>query len=113
VRTRLYDIILAATEIGEFVEDDQSYGSDVITMKSSRLVRGNQIDLMDNLRFSQHTRSQQILRDARLIQTVLSASNEVSQMISNIQIQRFIALLTVVSLGIALLALLVSVQAGP
>lgn len=100
-RTFLFDIGACTQEIEEFFQSDLSYGHDVINMT---YVKGKEYELLKNLSSSQGKRAQQVRREAQLLQTTLSASNDLSQTITNIRIQRLIVLLTVISIGIAIWA---------
>lgn len=103
-RTTLYDIGLCTQEIVEFAESDFRYRYDVLEMSYASEVRGEKPKLLDELRTSQKMRARQIQRDAALLQSTLSISNDLSQTISNMRIQRLVVLLTVVSVGVALWA---------
>lgn len=109
-RTALYDISACAQEIEEFVESDPGYRHDVLEM-TYRNVRGERPDLLGGLRSSQGMRAQQVQRESGLLQSILSTSNDLSQTISNIRIQRLVLLLTPVSIAIALWALFLA--SGP
>lgn len=103
-RTFLFDIGACTQEIEEFAQTDLSYGHDVIKMTYVNSAHGKKHELLESLSASQVKRSQQVRREAQLLQTTLSASNDLSQTITNIRIQRLIVLLTVISIGIALWA---------
>jgi len=112
-RTELYDIAACAQEIEEFVESDQAYRYGVLEMTYAREVRGKRLDLLASLRSSQGMRAQQVQRESGLLQSTLSTSNDLSQTISNIRIQRLVVLLAVVSTAIALWALFLALWSLP
>lgn len=112
VRTKLYDVTASAHEIEDFVNIDDSYRKNVLDMKSVLPVRGEYMNLIENLKSLQYERAHQILRDVGLFQSVLSSSGEISQTISNIRIQRLVVLLAIVSIGIAILSFIVSIPAA-
>lgn len=112
-RTALYDITACAQEIEEFVESDSAYRHGVLEMAYAREVRGERPDLLAGLRSSQRMRAQQVRRESGLLQSTLSTSNDLSQTISNIRIQRLVVLLTVVSIAIALWAVSLALRATP
>lgn len=101
-RTLLYDIGACTQEIEEFSQSPLDYKFDVIEMTYADRTHGGKQELLNVLRSSNERRARQIRREAILLQTTLSTSNDLSQTISNIRIQRFIVLLAVVSIGIAL-----------
>jgi len=103
-RTALYDIAVCAQEIEAFAQSDPEYRHDVLEMKYVQNVRGERLDLVKHFRSSQRLRAKQVQRESALLQSTLSTSNELSQTISNIRIQRLVVLLTIVSIGIALWA---------
>lgn len=109
-RTTLYDMMACAHEIEDFTESDAQYRWNVMQMTYAQPVRGETLDLLQDLRSSQTMRAQQVRREASLLQSTLSTSNDLSQTVSNIRIQRLVVLLTVVSIGIALWAVFVALQ---
>jgi hypothetical protein len=112
-RTALYDIGTSAQEVEEFVKSNRSYRYDVMEMKYVRSTRGEQPDLLEELRSSQQSRAQQVQRESALLQSMLAVSNNVSQTISNIRIQRLVVLLTFVSIAVALWAIFLTLTAKP
>lgn len=100
-RTMLYDIGACTKEIVEFTESDLRYRFDVLEMSYIREVRGARPELLKELIASQSRRAQQIQREADLLSSTLSTSNNLTQTISSIRTQRLVILLTVVSIGIA------------
>jgi len=115
VRTDLYDISASAHEIQEFVDDEASYRDNVLEMKSVDSFRGTSIklvpvSLVDVLRHWQRGRAQQILRETTLLQSVLSISSDVSQTISNIRIQVSMVVLTLVSIGLAVFSVMLTIR---
>lgn len=100
-RTMLYDIGACTKEIVEFSESDLRYRYDVLEMSYIREVRGARPELLKDLIASQSRRAQQIQREAALLSSTLSTSNNLTQTISSIRTQRLVILLTVVSIGIA------------
>lgn len=111
-RTTLYDIGACAHEIMEFAESDARFKRYVLEMVYAREVNGKKPDLLNDLRSSQVARAQQVQREADLLRSTLSTSNDVSQTISNIRIQRLVVWLTLISLGVALWAAYLSFMAA-
>jgi hypothetical protein len=107
-RTQLYDIVTSAQEIEEFVDSEWAYRYDVVGMQYVHTVRGKRPDLVQNLRSSQGSRARLLQRESTLLQSTLSISSEVTQTICNIRIQRLVVLLTIISIGIALAAMLIT-----
>ncbi len=101
-RTFLYDIGACTYEIEEFSQSDSSYRHNVIEMTYVSSAQGGKHELLKSLGSSQGGRARQVRREAELLQTTLSASNDLSQTISNMRIQRLMVLLTAISIGIAL-----------
>lgn len=104
-RTRLYDICACTQDIVEFTGVDSLYRYDVIEMSYVNDKGDGKRRLLSDLKSSQDRRARQVQREATLVQSTLSISNDLSHTISNIRIQRLVVLLTVVSISIALLAL--------
>lgn len=100
-RTTLYDIGVCTQEIVDFTDADREYRHDVIEMTYVRGDEGNKTNLVDALRTSQSKRALQIQREAELLHSALSTSNDLSQTITNIRIQRFLVVLTILSLVVA------------
>ncbi|NQV16640.1 hypothetical protein HQ531_14350 [bacterium] len=113
VRSRLYDILTSTHEIEKFTDADLAYRDNVLEMEYVRSPKEKQTDLLSHLQLSQRMRAKQVRREANLLQSVLSVGSEVSQTIASIRIQRFVVLLTLVSISIALLALSVAEQGAP
>ena len=112
-RTTLYDIDACSQEIVEFSQSDSRYRYDVLEMSYVREVRGGKPDLLSDLSASQNRRALQIQREAAVLRSTLSTSNDLSQTISNIFIQRLVLLLTLVSIGIALWAVFLTLRTVP
>lgn len=112
-RTILYDIGACAQEIVEFSESDLRYCYDVLEMTYVSEVRGEKLKLLSHLRSSQGRRARQVQQEATLLQSTLSTSADLSQTISNLRIQHLVILLTIVSIGIALWAVFLTLRAGP
>ena len=113
IRTTLYDIDACSQEIVEFSQSDSRYRHDVLEMSYVREVRGMKPDLLSDLSASQNRRALQIQREAAILRSALSTSNDLSQTITNILIQRFVLLLTLVSIGIALWAVFLTLRTVP
>lgn len=103
-RTFLYDIGVSTHEIEEFSRSVSNYRHDVIEMTYAGSLYAEKRDLLQDLSSLQGRRALQVRREAELLQTTLSTSNNLSQTIANIRIQRLMVLLTVISIGIALWA---------
>lgn len=112
-RTMLYDIGVCAQETIEFAESDYRYRYDVLEMKYAREVNGKQPELLPDLQSSQVARANQVRREAELLRATLSISNDLSQTVANIRIQRLVVLLTIISIGIAVWAALMSIRSTP
>lgn len=104
-RTTFYDIGACTTEIEEFTKSD-SYFRDVIKMSYTARRKESQPDLLENLLKGQIKRLQQVQKEVALLSSTLATSNNITQTISNIMIQRIIVALTIISTCIALWALL-------
>ena len=100
-RTTLYDIGACSQEIAAFAESDRLYRHDVLEMVYVSEVRGKKRELLVGLKSSQVQRARQVQREAELLRLTLSTSNDLSQTISNIRIQRLVVWLTLISIGIA------------
>lgn len=101
VRTALYDLVTCAQEVTEFAEQDWAYRYDVLEMTRTQRSGKEVTNLIDELKQSQKSRADQVQREAALLSSTLSISNDVSQTVSSIRTQRLVVLLTVVSIGIA------------
>jgi len=112
-RSVLYDIVSAAQEIEEFVESNGAYRHDVLEMTYVHPVSSERIDLLAELRSSQRNRARQVQRESALLQSMLSVSTNVSQTISNIRVQRLVVLLTFISIGIAMWAIILTLKGSP
>ncbi len=100
-RTMLYDIGACTKEAVEFSESGMRYRYNVLEMYYVRKVHGERPLLLKDLIESQCRRGQQVQREASLLSSVLSTSNNLTQTISSIRTQRFVIFLTIVSIGIA------------
>lgn len=100
-RTMLYDIGACTEEIVELSKSDTKYRYNVLEMSYVREVRGARPQLLKEFMASQGQRAQQIQREAALLSSTLSTSNNLTQTISSIRTQRVVILLTVISIGIA------------
>lgn len=112
VRTQLYDIDIAANEITQFTKDPW-YGHEVLEMRPLDVAFGGDGNFANALRDGQARRSAQIAQECELLKSVLSVSSNISQTITNLRIQWSIIGLTLVSIGIAIAALYVSVRTMP
>lgn len=101
-RTALYDILVAAQEVMEFVENDHAFRWEVMEMRYVRSVRGTHPKLIEDLRDSLRNRAQQIQRESTLLQATLTIITDVSQTILNTSIQRLLLFLAILSAGVAL-----------
>ncbi|WP_341936870.1 hypothetical protein [Marinimicrobium sp. C2-29] len=101
-RTTLYDIGICTEEIVEFSQKKAGYRFNVIEFSRVRYTPENRRDLVANLRSSQKSRARQVQREASLLQSTLSTSNQLSQTISSIRIQRVVVGLSIVSIGLAI-----------
>jgi len=103
-RTMLYDIGACTQEIVDFSESDINYRYEVMEMFYVRTVQNKKTYLLNGFKSSQNWRARQVQRESALLLSTLSTSNDLSQTISNIRIQRLLVLLALVSIGIALWA---------
>ncbi|MET3392537.1 hypothetical protein ABIC33_003195 [Variovorax sp. 1140] len=110
--TALYDISASAQEIFEFVESDVFYSHNVMEMSYAHDRLGGKRLLLNGLKSAQNRRARQLQRDAALLQSTLANSNNLTQTISNIRIQRLVVFLTLISIGIALWALWISLKSA-
>lgn len=101
-RTLIYDISACTREIEEFTQSKLRYRDNTIDMTYIQDGHAEKYQLLKSFSSSQEKRARQVRREAELLQTTLSASNNLSQTITNIRIQHLIILLTVISIGIAL-----------
>jgi hypothetical protein len=111
-RTTLYDIGACSQEIIDFAESELEYSYNVLEMTYVREVRGRKPELLNDLRRSQDRRARQVQREAALLQSTLSITNDLSHTITNIRIQRLVVLLTIVSIGIALWSAFLAFRVG-
>lgn len=100
-RTMLYDIGVCTEEIIEFSKSDLRYRYSVLDMFYVRETGGVRPELLKDFMVSQSKRAQQIQREAVLLSSTLSTSNNLTQTISSIRTQRLVILLTIVSIGVA------------
>ncbi|MEN8513553.1 hypothetical protein [Burkholderia sp. RS02] len=112
VRTQLYDMELSAHEITQFTKDPW-YRIHIPSMRPMDSRHRKEADLIESLRNTQHQRAEQVSRESELLKSVLSLSSDLSQTITNLRIQWFIVLLTLISIGVAIAALYVSELALP
>ncbi|CAE6866070.1 hypothetical protein R75465_07964 [Paraburkholderia aspalathi] len=112
IRTQLYDIDIAAHEIRQFTEDAWYY-HEVLQLRPMDTRFGGGGNLAKALRDGQSNRADQVARESDLLKSVLSISSNVSQTITNLRIQWSIIILTLVSIGVAIAALYVSVRPMP
>jgi hypothetical protein len=108
VRTDVYDILLSASEIATFAEDKWRYAHNVIELEQASLRSGEKIELLEQLRSSQISRSRQVENEAGLLLSTLAASTDMTQTISNVRVQRALTVLTVLSIVVAIAALVVA-----
>jgi hypothetical protein len=113
VQTQFYDVAISAQEIGEFVESDRAYRYDTLEMQYVRVVGGKRPDLLQDFMTFQASRARLLQRDSVLLQSTISLSGDITQTISNARIQRLIVFLSVISLGIAVAAILISLSTTP
>ncbi len=109
----LYDIGVCTHEIVEFAESGRRYQYDVLEMTYVRELEGKHLELLTELKSSQKQRAEQVQREAALLQSALSTTSDISQMISNLRIQHLVVWLTIVSIGVALLSVYVAFRAIP
>jgi len=108
VRTTMYDVTIVAQDLGLLLNNSHRYKHNVIEPKRSYSKGSNEVDLLDELNSAQKSLSDQLLREANHLQTVLSATGNISQTISNLRVGRSILFLTVISICIALIAIAIS-----
>lgn len=101
IRKSFYDIGIAGQDILEFTESNL-YDFKVLEMNSVGKEGEEAQGLVTSLRSTQAEDVQRVQREADLLKSMLSVSNDLTQTISNLRLQRSILLLTVISVGIAL-----------
>jgi hypothetical protein len=111
-RTEAYDILMSAAEVASLASNRRAYAYNVIEMEHVRSTGKKRLDLLNELRSSQTRRSRQLERETQLLLSTLTTSTDVTQTISNIRIQRFLILLTAISIAIAVIAVVVAANAG-
>jgi hypothetical protein len=112
VRTEAYDILAASAEVKALAESRRTYARGVLEMQHVDSNGPSKIDLVDELRSSQTQRGDQLERDSHLLLSTLTMTAEATQVISNVRIQRFLTVLTAISIAIAIVALVVAVNAA-
>ena len=106
VRTKFYDIVTSAHDADDFAQSDSDFCFDVLNFENVESAkRGQKFYLLNALRSGQRSRAQQLLREANLLQSLLSVSSDLSQTITNIKIQRSIIALTIISVVIGAVTL--------
>ena len=106
IRTEFYDIVTSAHEIDDFAKSHFSYSLDVLDFENVESTkRGKKAYLLNAFRAGQRSRAGKLLRETDLLQSLLSVSSDLSQTITNINIQRLIIFLTVVSITIGAVTL--------
>ncbi|MCE4059973.1 hypothetical protein LXM60_07110 [Pandoraea sputorum] len=109
VKHRLYDAIVTAQEVEEFAQERSAYSYDTLDWHIADR-GGKAFFLVEHLSAAQKVEARRAVRDANLLQSVLSNSSNISQTISNLRIQYLIILLTVISVFIAGWALYISIK---
>lgn len=99
--TLLYDIGICANEISRFSKTKVKYRHNVMEMSYVRQVQGEHPELLDELRAYQKQRGEQVAREAELLLTTLTTTNDLTRTISSIRPQRLVVLLTIVSISLA------------
>ena len=113
VRKDAYDIVLAASEIRRFAKSKRIYRYDVLEMEYVRVAKGaEKIKLAETLERGQSARARQVADEAHLFLSTATASTDITQVISNIRIQRSIGIATVISLVVAAAALIIAVKSS-
>lgn len=97
VRTMFYDIGACTKEVIEFTESDLKYRHDVLDMFYVREIQGEQPELLKDLIASQNRQAKQVQREAELLSSMLSSSNNLTQTVSSIRTQRLVIFLTAAS----------------
>lgn len=108
VRTKLFDIITSSHEIEEFTQAEREYRRDVLELKYIRSSAPEPKSLIDAVSNKQRRDSVGVRRNAELLQSILSVTVDASQTIGGIRIQRLAILLSVISVGIAIIAVILS-----
>jgi len=112
VRAELLDIMTASMEVSALAQNKRAFRHDVLEMKYCREVGGKDIELLDELRARQRARAKQVEHEAELLMSTLQVSADMTQTVSNIRVQRLALLLSVVSIVIAVAAIVVAVNSG-
>ena len=111
-QSQLYDVMTSTQEIAEFVKADRGYGHDVLEMRYVHSKGDKPLELLQELKSSQASRSQLVQQDVTLLQSTLSIVSDITQTISNIRIQRVLVILAVVSIIVAFIAIIIAVQSA-
>ncbi|HXK40153.1 MAG TPA: hypothetical protein VJ837_04945, partial [Candidatus Paceibacterota bacterium] len=106
-RTGSFDIGIATREIRTFTESLR-YSWTITDMKYATEIRGEHPELLAEFRESQKQRASQVEDEVALLLSTVSLTSNVTQTISNVRIQRVFVGLTLVSIGLAAVALLVA-----
>ena len=113
VRKDVYDILLSSSEIRGFAKSKRGYRYNVLEMSYVRVTAGKpKIELVEQLEQGQIARAKQVADEARLFLSTATASTDITQVISNIRIQRWIGIATVFSLAVAAAALIIAISAS-
>jgi hypothetical protein len=113
VRTRLFDVEASVDEVLSFVRTKRLYERETMDMESAFAVKGERFKLLEELRSGQARRGRQVRRESELLKGTLALSSDLSETITNIRVQRLLVLLTLVSVGIAVWALVIALSRTP
>lgn len=111
-RTKLFDIVTSSYEIQDFASAETQYRYDVLEMKYVRSSGPERTNLVGALSSEQRRRAEKVRRDTELLQSILRVTVDASQTIASIRIQRLAIGLSVLSIGIAVVALVVVSMGG-
>lgn len=110
-RVDLFDVGTATREV-EVLAASRRYAQNVLEMKYVREMGGEHPELLEEFQSFQKERASQLTKEVGLLLSTLATTSDVTQTISNIRVQRLIVALTIISIGIAVVAIIVAVNAS-
>lgn len=109
-QTTFYDIDVCTEELSTLSGSQHGYCWDVIDFHGTDASFYKDSRLLESLRSSQVERSRQIIREMHFLRSALETSNNLSQTISGVRVQRVVVLLTLISIAIATWAAFMSFE---
>lgn len=108
VQRDLLDIRSSVSDIKRFAKSRDNYAYNTVEPRYVRSVRGEHPRLVEEMRTGQARFSAQLEEDVAHLLASMSTSADLTQTISNIRVQRITLLLTVISVALALIAIVVA-----